>query len=425
VNNDQLNAADVIVIGGGPAGATCATILADYGRDVLLLEKDAYPRHHIGESLMPQTFLTFERLGVLDKLRESDCPIKESVQFVSSSGKDSLPYFFTDRDPRQWSRTWQVRRDRFDAMMLDNARQHGVRVRQNIGVRRVIFDGERAAGVVARLDGDPGKDVELRAAVVVDATGLNSLLARQLGLVRGDPQLQNAAFYSYFKGAQRDEGRNGGATLIVDTPGREGWFWFIPLADGVTSVGVVAPPGYLCSGRGGDPEQVLAEEIERCPGARRRLEHAERVDKVRVCRDFSYRASRIAGDGWLLVGDAFGFLDPVYSSGLMLALRSGEWAADAIHSAFEADDLSGERLGRFGPKLARGMHLLRQLVYAFYDKEFSFGAFMRAHPEYKDHLVRLLIGDVFNDEVAEIFEVMRTWTTLPEAIPLEGSTPAQ
>lgn len=403
---------DCIVIGGGPAGATCATLLAGHGRRVLVLEKDRFPRHHIGESLMPHTYWTFKRLGMLEKLGASAFPRKESVQFVSASGRDSEPYFFTDRDPGDWSTTWQVRRDTFDRMMLDNARAHGAEVREGVRAQRVVFEGERAVGVVAR---DDAGTHDLRASVIVDATGVGALLSKQLGIRGSDPKLRNAAFYSYYRGAFRDEGRNAGATLIVHTPERNGWFWFIPLPDDVTSVGVVAPPGYLCSGRGDDPAAVLREEIENCPGALRRLEGATQIDRTYVCSDFSYRADRVAGDGWLLIGDAYGFLDPVYSSGLMLALKSGEWAADAIHESLAAGDVSAARLGVFAPRFVAGMELLRNLVYAFYDKDFSFSRFLAANPEYKDHLVRLLIGDVFNDEVGRIFDAMRDWTDLPAA----------
>jgi len=401
---------DAVIIGGGPAGATCATVLADHGRRVLVLEKGAFPRHHIGESLQPHTYWTFKRIGMLEQLKASDFVRKESVQFVNAEGQDSQPFYFTDRDPGAWSITWQVPRDRFDRMMLDNARAHGAEVREGAQVRRVLFDGPCAVGARTSLD---GAEVDIAARVTVDASGGAALLANQLGLRYPDAMLRNAAIYSYYRGAQRDEGRNEGATLIIHTPQRNGWFWFIPLPGDVASVGVVGPPEYLTKGRGSDPARTLAEEIAKTPGMARRLDDAQRVDKVYVCSDFSYRSRRAAGDGWALIGDAFGFLDPVYSTGVQLALTGGERAADAIHEALAADDLSGARLGVYGPEIVSGMQLLRQLVYAFYDKNFSFGQFMKAHPEYHDHLVRLLIGDVFNDEVGAIFDVMRDWTALP------------
>lgn len=415
------DAYDCIVIGGGPAGAAVATILADYGHRTLVLERSRFPRHHIGESLMPQTYWTFKRLGLLEKMKASEYTLKESVQFVSASGGDSQPYFFTDRDPNEWSVTWQVQRDSFDVMMLENAVEHGAEALQGVRVTDVLFNGGCATGVRALFNDEPRT---IQSKVVVDATGMTALLSRQLDIREPDERLKHASIYAYYEGAKRDQGRNAGATLIINTPDRRGWFWFIPLAGDITSVGVVAPPAYLCTGRGDSPAGTLDDEIAQCPGIWRRLEGAVRIGQTYVTSDFSYRSKRVAGNGWVLIGDAFAFLDPVYSAGVFLALKSAEFAADAIHDAFEHDAFDGARLGAFGPKLASGMHLIRQLVYAFYDKSFSFGAFNKEHPEYNDHVVRLLIGDVFNDEVGKVFDMMRQWISLPEPTALEGSSPA-
>ncbi len=412
---------DCVIMGGGPAGATTATLLADHGHRVLVLEKARFPRHSVGESLMPETYWVFERLGMLDKMKASAFPRKESVQFVSASGKESQPFFFTDRDSRECSVTWQVSRDEFDRLMLDNAREHGAEVREGVLVKDVQFVGSRAVGVRAIVD---DQTVDYPARVVVDATGQSSLLSNKLKLRYHDKALRNSAIYAYYKGACRDEGRNAGATIVIHTPEREGWFWSIPLPDDVTSIGLVAPPEFLFKDRGNDPLKTLEYEIARCPGIAKRLAGAERVSDARVLRDFSYRSRRVAGDGWVLVGDAFGFLDPVYSSGVMLAMKSGALAADAIHEALATGDLSGERLGVFGPELAHGMQMIRQLVHAFYSRDFSFSQFINEHPECKDHLVRILIGDVFNDEVGELFDRMRRWVELPEPIELEGGVTA-
>lgn len=402
---------ECVIVGGGPAGATAGTILAQHGRRPLVLERSAFPRHHIGESLMPQTYWTFQRLGMLEKLQASDFPRKESVQFVPPTGQDSQPYYFTDRDPGAWSTTWQVCRDRFDKMMLDNAREHGAIVREGVRVSRVLMDGTRAIGVETVTNGGTER---IGAKVVIDATGTTGMLSKALDLREPEPELKNASIYAYYKGAKRDAGRNNGATIIIHTPGREGWFWLIPLSDDVTSIGLVAPPAYLFAGRGDDPGSTLAEEIARTPGIAGRLENATRTSQVFVTSDFSYRSREVAGDGWLLVGDAFGFLDPVYSSGVFLALISGEWAGDAVHDALSTGDLSARTLGAWSPKFLTGMHLMRKLVYAFYDPKFSFGQFAKVHPEHQDHIVRLLIGDVFNDEVAQVFETMGAWMARPD-----------
>ncbi len=413
---------DCIIIGGGPAGATCGAILAEYGHDVLMLEKDTFPRHHIGESLMPQTYWTFKRLGLLEKMKASAYPCKESVQFVSASGKESQPFYFTDRDPAEWSRTWQVHRETFDPMMLDNAREKGVTVRQGVAVKNVLFEGDRAVGVVMIEDGE---SVELRATVVIDASGSSAILSRQLDLYAPDPRLKNASIYAYYKNAERDMGRNAGATIIIHTENKTGWFWFIPLPDNVASIGVVAPPSHLFTGRGDAPQAILDEEIQNCRGIRRRLEQAERISDARVTRDFSYSASRTSGDGWLLIGDAFGFLDPVYSSGLMLALKSGELAADTVHGALVAGDVSVARLQSFAPPIDAAIGTIRKLVYTFYDRQFSFARFLKQHPQYHDHIVRILIGDVFNDDVAEVFTELGKWVDLGDEQATEENTDSE
>lgn len=414
---------DCIIIGGGPAGATAATLLAKHGRSVLVLERYEFPRHHVGESLMPQTYWTFKRLGMLEKLRETSFPTKESVQFVTAGGKESAPFYFTDRDPNEWSRTWQVRRDEFDKMMLDNAEANGATIVHGANVREVIFDGERATGVRAMLD---GKMKEYGAKVVIDASGQSGLLSRQLGLREPDSCLKKASIYGHYRNCEMEEGRNAGATIIMHTRDRNGWFWWIPLnqKERLVSIGVVAAPSYLCAGRGDDPAITLDEEIENCPGLKSRLAKAERTGKVYVTADFSYRSRRMAGDGWVLIGDAFGFLDPVYSSGVMLALKSGEYAADAIHKALEDGDTSGHRLGAYGQRFVAAMQTIRQLVYAFYNEEFSIGQFVRDNPNHADHIVRILIGDVFNSEVASVFDVMRQRIELPGPIELEEGVTA-
>ncbi len=414
--NEKYTSLDCVIIGGGPAGATAATVLADHGRKTLVLEQSQFPRYHIGESLMPQTFHTFSRIGMLDKLRASDFPRKESVQFVNAFGKQSKPFYFTDRDPNDWSITWQVPRDRFDKMMLDNAREHGAEVIEGARVTEVMFDGAKAIGIKALVDGE---ETAIPSRVVIDASGHGTLLARQLGLYQLDPDLRNAAIYSYYQGAKHDEGRNAGATIIIHTPDRNGWFWFIPLPNDVASIGVVAPPEYLFTGRGNDPLATLEEEIAKCPNMATRIADAQRVSPCRVTKDFSYRSRQMAGDGWILIGDAFGFLDPIYSSGIMLALKGGEFAADAIHEALKTGNPSADRLSEFAPKFLSGMHMIRQLLYAFYNPDFSFAEFTKSYPQFNDAIVRVLIGDVFNDDLHELFSHMSRRIPLPAPIQLE------
>ncbi|HXG09705.1 MAG TPA: NAD(P)/FAD-dependent oxidoreductase [Gemmataceae bacterium] len=392
----------VVVIGGGPAGSTAATLMAQRGLRVRLLERERFPRFHIGESLMPETYWVFRRLGVLDKMKGSHFVKKYSVQFVNEEGKESQPFYFFQVNPHESSQTWQVLRSEFDQMLLDNAREHGVDVRTGARVLDVLFEGGRAVGV--RVQEGDGRTEEVRADVVVDASGQSTVIANRLKLREPDPLLKKATVWTYFKGAYRDAGIDQGATLVLYTAGKKGWFWYIPLADDITSVGVVSSLDYLFKGRG-DHATIYAEEVERCPAVKRRIAGAQQVSGFYSTKDFSYRCTRVAGDGWVLVGDAFGFLDPIYSSGVFLALKSGELAADAVAEGFARGDLSGEQLGKWGPMFIRGMERMKKLVYLFYEG-FSFGQFVKRYPHYQRHITDLLVGDLFKEGVDEVFGPM-------------------
>lgn len=401
---DSSSERDVIVIGGGPAGSATATLLARQGRDVLLLEREQFPRFRVGESLMPATYWSLQRLGVLEKMAQSPFTRKQSVQFYLKDGRPTTPFYFSDADPHESSITWQVDRKRFDQMLLDHSVEAGVEVRQKVTVREVLFDGPRAIGV--RAVGDGGNDEEIRAKVIVDASGQSALLSRRFGLKRIDPKLKNAAVFTRYREAIRDTGRDAGATIIFHTRNEDSWFWFIPLPDDQTSIGVVGSLEYLVKSREPNPEQVLQEELALCPALQERLRNATRIEPVRVLRDFSYVSKRVAGDGWVMAGDAFGFLDPIYSSGVFLALKSAEFAADAIDAAFEENDFSAASLGRFGRRFIAGMEALRRIVYAFYARDFSFAHFLKRCPQFRQEVIHVLTGNVYRRPVDGLIEAL-------------------
>ena len=395
---------DVVVIGGGPSGATVATLVAKAGFRVQLLEREHFPRYHIGESLIPETFWVLERLGMLSKLQGSRFVEKHSVQFVTEQGKLSEPFYFGDYKPHESSQTWQVTRAEFDQMMLDNAREHGVDVREGIRVLDVLFENGRAVGV--RAIDEAGVEREIRCTVVVDAAGQSCLIQDRLGLREWDPVLKKAAIWTYWKGAKRDAGRDEGATLVMQTKGKIGWFWFIPLQDDIVSVGVVAPFDYLFKGRDSkELETIYFEEVDRCLGVQPRIAHAGRVAPFSAAKEYSYRSRQVAGDGWVLVGDAFGFLDPLYSSGILLALISGAQAADAIAAGLAAGDTSAAQLGVWGPGYIAAMDRMRKLVCQFYDG-LNFGKFVREHPDRKGLITDVLIGDLFKPEIDTLWPLM-------------------
>jgi flavin-dependent dehydrogenase len=394
---------DVVVIGGGPAGATVSTILAQQSLHVRLFERERFPRFHIGESLIPETYWVLKRLNMLPKMQASRFVKKYSVQFVNAEGRESAPFYFWDNKPHECSQTWQVLRSEFDQLMLENAQEHGVEVHEGTRVHDVLFEGDRAVGVKIK---DDGAFREVRARVVVDASGQNGLLMNRLGLRVWDPVLNKGAIWTYWEGAHRDSGRDAGATMVIQTGNRKGWFWYIPLHDDIVSVGVVSPFDYLFKGRKGYA-QTYDEELAACPGVRERVAKGMRATGYFATKDFSYRSTEVAGHGWVLVGDAFGFLDPLYSSGVLLALKSGELAADAIVQGLASGDTSGARLGHWGPDFNQGVDRMRRLVCEYYDG-FNFGNMMREHPDLRGTLTDLLIGDLFTDRVDTVWAPMES-----------------
>src|SRR5580765_4938740 len=280
-----MSAYDAIVIGGGPSGSTTGALLAQQGHKVLLLEREPFPRYHIGESLIPYTWFTLNRLGVVDWLHKSACPKKYSVQFVSITGKVSQPFYFFQTIKHECAQTWQVWRREFDEMLLDNARSKGVEVRQNIAVRDVLMEGTRVVGVRADVKDGP-KGQEIRAKVVVDASGRDSLLSRKFGWKDRDADLNKVAVWTYFEGAKRDPGLDEGATTVAYIP-QKGWFWYIPMQGNIVSVGVVAEPSYLYRDTR-DPEAIFHREAAACTWIQERIRVGTQAKPVRATGEYSY-----------------------------------------------------------------------------------------------------------------------------------------
>ena len=396
---------DCVVIGGGPAGATAAGVLAQHGRRVAVLERDTFPRYHIGESLIPYTWFTFERLGVLDWFEQAACQKKYSVQFVSVAGRVSQPFYFFETIKHPCSTTWQVRRSDFDRMLLVNAMNKGADVRQGTAVRELLMDGDRAVGVRADIVG--GGSETFVANAIIDASGRDTFLASKLGWKRRDPDLTKVAIFTYYRGARRDLGLDEGATTVAYIP-EGGWFWYIPLLDDVVSVGVVAEAEYLYR-ESRDPEAIFAREAGDCTWIAEHLSGGTRVEPVRVTGEFSYRSESIGGNGFCLAGDAFSFLDPIFSTGLFMALKSGEMAADAVDRGLDAGQVTAATFSDYERDMRWALDRFRELVVAFYDETFSFRDFVRTHPALQPRLVDVLVGNVFTD-LGPLFDALREFS---------------
>jgi flavin-dependent dehydrogenase len=332
---------------------------------------------------------------------------KYSVQFVNASGKLSAPFYFWDNKPHECSQTWQVVRSEFDQMMLENAREHGVSVHEATRVMDVLWQNDRVVGVTIRREDGSLQDVHAK--VIVDASGQAGLLQNRLRLRVWDPILNKGAIWTYWEGAYRDTGRDEGATMVLQTADRKGWFWYIPQHNNIVSVGVVGPFDYLFKNRANpsDHGQTYRDEVDACPAVKERVSMGRRVAGYFATKDYSYRATQVAGDGWVMVGDAWGFLDPLYSSGVLLALRSGEMAADAIVEGIKNGDTSAAQLGKWGPVFNAGVDRMRRLVCEYYDG-FSFGRFVRNFPDLRNTVTDLLIGDLFTDKVDKVWKPMES-----------------
>jgi flavin-dependent dehydrogenase len=406
---------DAIVIGGGPAGSTAAAILAAKGRRVVLLEKEKFPRYHIGESLLPYGYFTLERIGVLDRMKASHFTRKYSVQFVGASGRASVPFYFSQQLEHEAHATWQVLRSEFDQIMLDNARQKGAEVIEEITARELIQDGTdpptyRGVRAVAK----DGETREFYAPITIDATGRDAFsVTRNEWKVR-DPFLNKIAVWTYYKGAQRDPGIDEGATTVAYVP-EKGWFWYIPLADDVVSVGVVAEKDYLYKDTR-DLATVFHREVKKNAWIEKHLAAGVQFGPYRVTGEYSYRSRYCAANGLVLAGDAFAFLDPVFSSGVMLALRSGELAADAVDAALTAGDVSASRFQVYGDQMREGIEAMRKLVYAFYNHAFSFRVFIAEFPDLKGDMTDCLMGNLFRD-FQPLFDAVAKFAAVPDPLP--------
>jgi flavin-dependent dehydrogenase len=351
---------DVAVIGGGPAGSTAAALLARRGYKVIALEKAHHPRFHIGESLLPMNLPVFERLGVLDKVRALGV-FKPGADFEANNERGYNTYAFARAIGQSPPHAYQVWRQDFDKMLYDHARECGADAREGHEVVKVEQDGPRETRL--EVNTDDGRNYHIQARYIVDASGRDAFLSAKKRLRRKNDRHQSAAIFGHFRGALRRGGGDEGNISIYSF--EHGWMWMIPLPDGVMSVGAVCRPDYLKQ-RKGRTVEFLLDTLKRSPGLWRRLEHAVLIgDDVRVTGNYSYDSARMGGPGWVMVGDAFAFLDPVFSSGVYLAMSGAEQAANVVDGALREPAREAGLLRRLEKRQRAGMARFSFFIHRF------------------------------------------------------------
>ncbi len=382
---------DVLVIGGGPAGSTIATLLARRGHKVVQLEKERHPRFHIGESLLPMNMPILQRLGVFDRVAAIGM-LKLGADFPRDEGGYNTFDFARALDAK-FPHAFHVKREEFDQVLFEHARANGVDAREQVRVERVEF-GADGRPVLAHARGADGAALAFRPRYLVDASGRDAFLGGKLRLKRKNPRHQSAAVFSHYAGVRRREGRDAGNVSIYRH--EHGWIWLIPLADGQMSVGAVCYPDYMKT-RKGDTEGFLSRTLAAVPEVAERMQGARRVSDIHVTGNYAYECTRMAGPGWLLVGDAWNFVDPMFSSGVFLGMHGAEQGAELVDAALREPAREAALQRELERRLTDGLDEFKWFIYRFTSPTMKY---LFANPQnylqIEQAVVAMLAGDVFD-----------------------------
>ncbi len=387
---DTVRECDVVVLGAGPAGSAASTLLADKGWHVEVLEKDTHPRFHIGESLLPYTLPFLERLGVLHEVEKIGLK-KHGAELVSPQHATPQTLYFSQAMESRYPYAFQVRRAEFDSILLNNAVNHGVTLHQNVEARNVDFDHKDFVTVTGM--NQQQQTVHWRARFVVDASGRQTLLSTQLQLKRKNSKHGSAAIFSHFSGVKRHSGMDEGNITICWFD--HGWFWVIPFHDGITSVGAVCSPAYLKT-RTGTPSDLLMNTIRHCAPMAERIGSAKMEMPAVATGNYSYTSTQMAGERFILLGDAFAFVDPVFSSGVHLALNSAILGVDVVDSVLRNNPQGLKIRKKFEQSVHHGISTYSWFIYRFTKPAFR-NLFMapRGIFRVKQAILSVLAGDIF------------------------------
>jgi 1H-pyrrole-2-carbonyl-[peptidyl-carrier protein] chlorinase len=401
---------DVIIVGGGPAGATMGSYLSKAGIKNLILEGHNQPRPHVGESLVLSTMRVFNEIGFLDTMEREGFVKKYGAAWRDFNGKEQALHFSEfrqqgiDRD-----HTYHVDRGKFDLLLLKHAQSLGSEVHQGVQVKRVNFVDGQAVGVRAKF---AGQEIDIPSRVVVDASGRQTLLGRQLHLKKNDPIFNQYAVHAWFDHVERGEDpKTADYIHIYFLPVKRGWAWQIPITDRITSVGVVAEREVFQQFKS-ESERYFDTYVQSNQGLARAMAHAVRVNEFKTEGDYSYVLDKFCGNGFLMIGDAARFVDPIFSSGVSVAMYSARYGAETVRAALESGDLSAEAFQPYERTLRGGVEIWYEFIRLYYKLLPLFTLFIQS--QYRVEILRLLQGEVFDRQEVRVLDVMRRYIAAVE-----------